>query len=384
MRIKYLLWLPILLAGFACQRNHVKIEGRVEGGQDMSLSLERLDVNRTTVIDSANAGPGGVFSFRVKLEGPELFILKNSSGEILNLLLYPGDRVMVSTSAASFGKEYRVEGSEESENIRILVEQLNRTRKVLDSLFHAAETIEDPQSPRMKLLRTAYTEAIVSQKRFTIRYLVEHMNDLSSVYALYQKYDEESLVLGMESDFQYFRVVADSLEVSHPNSSLTRSLRTDIQQREAAFAQASHISKLLEEAEETGFIDVSIPDREGREIPLSSLKGKVVLVVFWASGNEASISTLLQLKSTYDRYRPKGFEVYAISLDNNKLSWMNAMDFNEFNWVNVSDLSYPDSKVSRLYNVTSLPSSYLINREGEMMAKNLYGKRLETWLDNLL
>ena len=93
---------------------------------------------------------------------------------------------------------------------------------------------------------------------------------------------------------------------------------------------------------------------------------------------------MLQLKSTYNTYHPRGFEVYAISLDNNKVEWMNAMDFNEFDWINVSELSFPNSTAALLYNVTSLPATFLINREGDIVAKNLLGRQLNTWLDNLL
>ena len=93
---------------------------------------------------------------------------------------------------------------------------------------------------------------------------------------------------------------------------------------------------------------------------------------------------LLQLKSTYEKYRKKGFEVYAVSLDSNKIQWMNAIDFNEFNWINVCELSYPESRAASLYNVKAIPAGYLINREGDIVARDLYGRTLETWLDNLL
>jgi len=63
---------------------------------------------------------------------------------------------------------------------------------------------------------------------------------------------------------------------------------------------------------------------------------------------------------------------------------MNAMDFNEFKWINVSELSFPESTAAILYNVSELPSTFLINREGDIVAKNLYGRNLETWLDNLI
>lgn len=350
------------------------------------LTLERLDVNRTTLVDSVRIKKDDSFAFKIRLEDPELFLIKNQEGSIINLLLSQGEKVRINASYDSFGSGYTVEGSEESEGIRILVEHLDMTRVKLDSLENLADSINSPDSPQLELIRSAYAQAVIKQKRFTINYLVEHLHSLSSVYALYQKYNEENLILGTEQDLQYYKTLADSLEQSYPNSSLTKSLRADIEQKEARYNSAIQVNKLLEMAgeEEAGMMDLSIPDREGDTISLSALRGKVVLVCFWASGSDASIQALLQLKSTYNKYHDQGFEVYAISLDNNKINWMNAMDFNEFEWTNVSELSFPESKASLYYNVTSLPSTFLINREGDIVAKNLYGRNLETWLDNLI
>ena len=381
----YIILIFLIPVFLSCNRNELEVRGRVIGGKEKGITLKRLDTNSFTDIDSAGTGRDGSFSFRTELEYPELFVLSYENGEILNLLLGPGDRVTVTTADTCFGSGYIVEGSEESENIRMLVEHMNGTRAVLDSLRAVAGTIGDPSSPRMDLVRSAYAQAIIAQKRYTIRYLVDHMNRLSSVYALYQEYGDGNPVLDQESDLQYFRTIADSLELYCPNSSLTRSLRADIRQREAAQQEQQRIDRLLEMADEaSGFLDLSIPDRDGNEIRLSSLKGKVVLLVFWASGNAESVSTLLRMRSTYEHYHPDGFEIYAISMDNNKVRWMNAVDFNEFPWINVSELNYPDSRSNVMYNVTALPSAFLINREGDIVAKNLYGRTLETWLDNLL
>ena len=381
----YVLGLFMLIAGSGCSSSKTEIAGLIAGGEDQALILERLDVNKTSVIDSIQLDQNGSFSVKIDIEEPELYILKTREGDLINLLVSPGEPISIETTYDAFGKAYKVEGSEESEGIRILVEHLQRTRIVLDSLQVAAGSIEDPESPQMDLIRNAYGQTYVKQNRFTIKYLVEHMGSLSSVYALYQKYDGENLVLGREQDLQYFKSVADSLEITHPNSSLTLSLRADIDQREARFKESAKLNTLLDMAgEESGMLDLTIPDREGNEISLSSLTGKVVLVTFWASGHSNSIEAMLQLKSTYNTYHARGFEVYAISLDNDKIEWMNAMDFNEFNWINVSELSFPNSNAALLYNVSSLPSTFLINREGEIVAKNLLGRQLNTWLDNLI
>ena len=375
----------LLLSGFACSSNKARISGVVNEGAGKTLTLERLDVNRTTVIDSIQIKNDGSFSVKAELEDAELFVLKNQEGEIINLLLSPGEAIHLQSSYDNFGKDYQLNGSEESEGIRLLVEQLDQTRHHLDSLLLLVDSIEDPENPQLDLIRSAYAQTIIKQKRFTIRYLVEHMTFLSSVYALYQKFDEQSLILGSESDLQYFKSVADSLETVYPNSSLTKSLRADIQRREADFREAMQLNQLLEMAgEESGLIELSIPDREGVEQSLSALKGKVILLTFWASQSEESINALLQLQSTYKRYHLRGFEIYAVSMDNNKVSWMNALDFNEFDWINVSELSYPETRAGLLYNVSAIPTTFLINREGDIVAKNLYGRNLETWLDNLL
>jgi peroxiredoxin len=384
-KLLYVIGLVLLIAGFGCSSSKSEISGVIIGGEGQSLMLERLNVNQTSVIDSIQLGSDGSFSLKIDIEEPELYLLKNSEGAIINLLVTPGDKISIETRHESFGYGYRVEGSEESEGIRTLVEQLHRTRNELDSLQAVAGSIEDPESPQMDLIRNAYGQAFIKQNRFTIKYLVENMGSLSSVYALYQKYDGENLVLGREQDLQYFKSVADSLEITHPNSSLTLSLRTDIEQREARFKEAAQVSTLMEMAgEETGMLDLSIPDREGKEISLTSLNGKVVLIAFWASGHNNSVEAMLQLKSTYNTYHAKGFEVYAISLDNNKIQWMSAIDFNEFKWINVSELSFPNSTAALLYNVSSLPATFLINREGDIVARNLLGRQLNTWLDNLI
>jgi hypothetical protein len=213
--IPFIIVLILTIAGFSCKSTRTEISGVIHGGEEISLTLERLDVNRTSVIDSLKTGKDGSFSITLGLEEPELYILKNADGALINLLVSPGEKISLISSSDSFGNPYSISGSEESEGIRILVEQLSETRQTLDSLQAVAGSIGDPEIPQFELVRNTYAQAIVKQKRFTIKYLVEHMSSPSSVYALYQKYNEETLVLNQENDLQYFKVVADSLEISN-------------------------------------------------------------------------------------------------------------------------------------------------------------------------
>ncbi len=382
-----LLIIPILmLLMMDCDRNATQISGRIEGGGNRNFALERLDVNRTILVDSIQTDESGDFDVKIHQEEPALFILKNEEGNIINLLMSPGEQVVIDATWDNFASGYSIGGSEESEKIRLLVEHMSRTRNELDSLLSLVDAIEDPEDPRMELIKNAYASAIIKQKRYTIRFIVENISSLSSIYALYQKYDSQNPVLGESSDLQYFKSVADSLESRYPDIALVQSLKADIAQKEGEINTAFKVEKLLEQADEeiTGLLDLKIPDLDGDSITLSSLQGKVILVYFWASENPASVESLLRMRSTYQKYHDQGFEIYAISLDNERRRWVQSVDYNEFDWINVSELTYPDSRANLFYNVTSLPTNYLINREGDIIAKDLYGKTLETWLDNLL
>ena len=101
MSVQRIFILFLLLAGLGCSRNKTEIMGLVEGGSEKTISLERLDVNRTILVDSVKTKKDGSFSFKTRLEEPELYILKYEPGEILNLLLAPGEKVSISTTSES-------------------------------------------------------------------------------------------------------------------------------------------------------------------------------------------------------------------------------------------------------------------------------------------
>ena len=109
--------LVLLVTGFGCSGSRARIDGLLAGGEGESLKLEKLNVNQTSVVDSIKVGPDGTFSLKIETDEPELYLLKNSKGDIINLLVSPGDQISITTSQDSFGHGYRVEGSGESEVI---------------------------------------------------------------------------------------------------------------------------------------------------------------------------------------------------------------------------------------------------------------------------
>jgi len=123
--------------------------------------------------------------------------------------------------------------------------------------------------------------------------------------------------------------------------------------------------------------DFTLPDREGKNFKLSSLKGKVVLVDFWASWCGPCRKENPNLVKAYAKYHEKGFEIVGVSLDDKKDAWLKAIDADKLNWLHVSDLKGWKSNLATEYGIRSIPTSFLVDVNGKIIAKDLRGEALE-------
>jgi peroxiredoxin len=130
--------------------------------------------------------------------------------------------------------------------------------------------------------------------------------------------------------------------------------------------------------------EISLPSPEGKEIALSSLKGKLVLIDFWASWCGPCRKEMPNVVKIYSKFKNKGFEIYGVSLDQDKEKWMEAITKDGINWPQVSDLKYWDNVAARIYNVQGIPYTVLIDKDGKIIAKNLRGQELEKKIAEVL
>ncbi|WP_223607839.1 TlpA disulfide reductase family protein [Chryseobacterium sp. OSA05B] len=130
--------------------------------------------------------------------------------------------------------------------------------------------------------------------------------------------------------------------------------------------------------------EITLSKPDGSSFSLSSLKGKVVLIDFWATWCAPCVGEQPELKTLYntfsDQVKGQQFEILGVSLDKNKESWQKAIDRFVINWIQVSDLKFWKSPVAKAYNIEELPFNVIIDGEGKIIAKNLHGKELEEFL----
>jgi hypothetical protein len=381
-RILFLLSLAVIFSG--CKdKNTFTVTGVIKGKTEKYIQIDRVDVDTPILIDSAKISKKGVFRFKVKSSEPDFYQLGFSSSDFITLLAEPGEKITLAFESTNLYEKYSVKGSVGSEKLQVIDATLSETKRKLDSLrtLYAAISKETGFDVKGPLLEAEFTNLIKQQRKNNINFIVNNINSLASIKALYQKIDQETYVLYDPKDLQYLKIVTDSLTHHYPNSKHVQALARDFakEMNQMYVTQLEQITKNMPQTK----LDPDLKTTEGKRIALSSLKGKYVLLTFWSVASKDCIAENLQLKEFYKLYSKKGFEIYQINIDENESAWRSAVKFDELPWISTREDNPLDPKNAILFNVKSLPTNYLFNREGTIVASNLHGKSLQLKLDQL-
>lgn len=370
----------LLLAGCAKDENRFTVSGKVSHAEGETIYFEKLLVSSTQLLDSAKIDKNGEFKFKGNTNIPSYYLLKLTDNKFITLLIDSMEQVTVTADAVNFERDYYVDGSTGSEQVKKLTDHLNSTQKKLDSLQSLDNLYKgNPDYAAMKSEWEAEARKFrEEQVEFSQQFVMDNPFSMASVLALYQKFDPQRYVI---NDLQTMRVAASALNSIYPESEHVKALyQNTIQLMEED--RSARLQQLIQEQGENS-PEIVLPTPEGEEVALSSLRGKVVLLQFWSALNRDSRILNEALVEAYRKYNNKGFEIYQVSVDDNRIEWVDAIDQDGLRWINVGDMEGSTQAV-RNYNVQTVPFNYLLNEEGEVIAKDLRGQALDRALSRLL
>lgn len=373
----------ILFAG-CTHHNSSKIEGQIAGVQDeLEVSLYRQDFNQTVLLASVKVkAKKPAFKFRMdKPTEPTFYQLHfpHKKGEFITLLLIPEDNVTLEVNLNDFWN-YGVEGSEQSNLTKALTLRIGETIKSLDSLRLVLNSAQNDAEKREANIKAS--EVVEKQREFSENFIRENSESRASVMALYQQFAPNMFVFDRSEDLRLFKAVANYQLFHYPESEYTQNLVKDLKRLEKVIS-GHRLQQFMQEVE-SDLPDIALPNVNGDTIRLSSLRGKVVLLDFWASFNAASLMENREYLEIYKRFKSRGFEIFQVSMDYDSESWSNAVKTHGLPWINVCELTESIPQAALLYNVNQIPANYLINRNFEIVGKDLFGKELERKLSEIL
>lgn len=316
--------------------NGYVIKGKISNANsNTQVFLDALATKAVDVIDTATVGSDGSFELKGNIPEKKLGRLRIGTGAVSTFIVLDNVKMEVNMNAQN-PNDLSVSGAPESVQLNALVNQI-RTM---------------PAEQREGYLQQ-YVDTVTNP---FIGYMAVSNLQIESNYELYQKF-------------------AKKMAQSIPNSQLNQEFQ----------AYVTSMQSLMNTAIGRPAPDIKLQTPEGKEKSLSELKGKIVLIDFWASWCGPCRKENPSVVAAYKKYSSKGFDIYSVSLDQNKEKWTAAIEQDGLVWnSHVSDLAGWNSSAAALYGVRSIPAAFLIDKEGKIVAKNLRGPALETKLAELL
>jgi peroxiredoxin len=349
------------------------IRGKITNSEGKYLYLDELKVMSSMPVDSVKLGKDGSFEFEGKIDYPNFYLLRLNGRNFVTLLVDTTESITVYGDAANFSRDYIVEGSPGSLLVQELNNKLARTKHKLDSIRSRIDAFRIYEDYSVQKIKWDQELAVIKQIqiRYSTEFIQKHPFSLSSVLALYQKFDDSNYVI---QDLQSLKVAATALNTMFPKSEHVKALYANTQ-RLMAQEKSDKIKQFIAENGENS-PDISLPNPNGREIALSSLSAKVVLIQFWSALNRDSRYQNQALVELYRKYKSKGLEIYQVSIDDNREAWTTAIEQDGLSWINVGDMK-GSNKALNAYNVQNIPSNYILDSERRVVARDLLGPALD-------
>jgi peroxiredoxin len=354
-----------------------EIKGILSNSKGEAIYLEKLSQQGVAAVDSATINEKGEFLMNHYSPSVGFYRLRISNANFAMLVLDSAQKVTVTADARDLGNTFNVDGSPDTK-LFLEYNKLAQGQKVrtdsLENIFRTAMITLKLDSLRAdslsKELQKPYEVMVAQYSVILAKKIKENPNSFASIMAIQQLRPEEYLDI--------YKILDKGLSEKYPDNKDIKSYHGMVQQAEM-MVQRTQAIKVGAEAPE-----LILPMPNDKDFALSSLRGKVVLVDFWASWCAPCRKELPNVKRCYEKYKSKGFEILGVSLDKDRAAWLEAISKEGLTWPQVSDLKFWQSEACQIYAVQSIPYTVLIDKEGKIIATDLRGAELDKKLAEVL